>query len=130
MRYFVVMLAISFCVASISFAQTSKNESQKLTLRVTSTSENSISFVASIFFKTDKARLDNTIQQTPYEITVESNYVNATIIKMSGDGDLIVDLIKSKKVGDQPDLKASSSSVVVVGTVMREEKSLYYQQTF
>ncbi|HUX60782.1 MAG TPA: hypothetical protein VMV32_05680 [Ignavibacteriaceae bacterium] len=129
MKNFFVVLLATMCIASISFAQTTTNESQKLTLRVTSSSEKSISFVASIFFKTDKARLDNTMQQTPYEITVESNYVNATIIKTSGDGDLIVDLIKSKKVGDQPDLKASSSTAVVVGT-QNAEKGIYYQQTF
>ena len=130
MRYCLVVFAVSLCVANTSFTQTGYNEPQKLTLRVTSSSENSVSFVASIFFKTDKVRLDNTIQQTPYEITVESNYVNATIVKMSGGGDLVVDLIRSKKVGGQPDLKASSSSVVVVGTVMRGDESLYYQSTF
>jgi hypothetical protein len=129
MKYFIIGILTLFCAVGNLQAQTTKGDSQKLTLRVTSSSDKQISFVASIFFKTDKARLDYTMQQTPYEITVESDYVNATIIKTSGDGDLVVDLVKAKKVGDQPDLKASSSTIVVVGT-QKAEKGIYYQQTF
>jgi hypothetical protein len=129
MKTLMVTMIAMLAILNISFGQSPNTESQKLTLRVTSSSDKQVSFVASIFFKTANARLDNTIQQTPYEITVESNYVNATIIKTSGDGDLVVDLIKSKKVGDQGNLKASSSTVIVVGT-QSAEKGLYYQQTF
>ncbi len=129
MKTLLVVVLAMFCVLSISTAQVSNTKSQKLTLRVTSSGDESISFVASIFFKRDKARLDNIMRQTPYEITVESNYVNATIVKASGDGDLIVDLMKSRKVGNQPDLKASSSTVVVVGTQNADE-GVYYQHSF
>jgi hypothetical protein len=55
--------------------------------------------------------------------------VNATFIKTSGDGDLVVDLVKANKVGDQSNLKASSPTVVVVGT-RDGANGLYYQQTF
>jgi hypothetical protein len=129
MKYFIVGILMLFCAVGNLQAQTTKGDSQKLTLRVTSSNDKQISFVASIFFKTDKARLDYTMQQTPYEISVESDYVNATIIKTSGDGDLVVDLVKAKKVGEQPDLKASSSTIVVVGT-QKAEKGIYYQHTF
>jgi len=129
MKYFIVGIVALFCAVGNIQAQATKGDSQKLTLRVTSSSDKQISFVASIFFKTDKARLDYTMQQTPYEIIVESGYVNATIIKTSGEGDLVVDLVKAKKVGDQPDLKSSSSTIIVVGT-RNTEKGVYYQQTF
>jgi hypothetical protein len=69
------------------------------------------------------------MQQTPYEVTATTDYVNATLIKTSGDGDLVVDLVKANKVGDHPNLKASSSTIVVVGT-RDGAKGLYYQQTF
>ena len=121
-----VTIVIGF---SLSFAQVITTQPQKLTLRVASSTDKPVSFVASIFFKTKTARLDNTIQQTPYELTVESDYVNATFIKTSGDGDLVVDLIKANRVGDQPNLKASSSTVVVVGTE-DGPKGVYYQHTF
>jgi hypothetical protein len=129
MKHLIVGLLAILCASVGLFAQTTEAQRQKLTLRVTSSSDKPVSFVASIFFKTDNARLDYTMQQTPYEITVESNYVNAAIIKTSGDGDLVVNLLKSEKVGDQPDLKASSSTIVVVGTT-NAEKGIYYQQTF
>jgi len=129
MKYFIVAMSAMLLILNVSLSQSGTTQSQKLTVRVTSSSDKPISFVASMFFKTDKARLDYTMQQTPYEITVESDYVNATIIKTSGDGDLVVDLLKSKKVGDQPNLKASSSSIIVVGT-QSAEKGIYYQQTF
>ena len=129
MKYIVAIISAMLIILNVSFGQAAATQAQKLTLRVTSSTDKPISFVASTFFKTDKARLDYTMQQTPYEITVESDYVNATIIKTSGDGDLVVDLLKSKKVGDQPDLKASSSTIIVVGT-QSAEKGLYYQQTF
>lgn len=115
-------------VVNLSIAQNTKTESQKLTLRVTSSVDKPVSFVAAIFFKTEKARLDNVLQETPYEITVESEYVNATFIKTSGDGNLVVELIKHKKIGEQPDLK-SSGSTIIVGT-HNAEKGVYYQQTF
>ena len=129
MKYSIIGIVILFCALSDLQAQANRSDSQKLTLRVTSSTEKQISFVASIFFKTDKARLDYTMQQTPYEVTVESDYVNATIIKTSGDGDIVVDLVKAKIVGDQPNLKGSSSSIIVVGT-QNAEKGMYYQQTF
>jgi hypothetical protein len=129
MRNLIFAMIALVAILNFSQCQPANTESQKLTLRVTSSSDKQVSFVASIFFKTANARLDNTMQQTPYEITVESNYVNATIIKTSGDGDLVVDLIKSKKIGDQGNLRASSSTVIVVGT-RSAEKGLYYQQTF
>jgi hypothetical protein len=129
MKTIVATISAVLLILNVSLGQSTATQAQKLTLRVTSSTDKPVSFVASMFFKTDKARLDYTMQQTPYEITVESDYVNATIIKTSGDGDLIVDLLKSKHVGDQPDLKASSSSIVVVGT-QSAEKGLYYQHTF
>ena len=132
MKYFFVSIVILFFAMSKMSnlnSQSTKTDSQKLTLRVTSTNGKPISFVASVFFNTDKARLDCTLQQTPYEITGESAYVNATFIKTSGDGDIVVDLVKAKHVGNQGDLKASSSTAVVVGTT-DAEKGIYYQQTF
>jgi hypothetical protein len=129
MKYFIVAISALLIIVNVSLGQTATTESQKLTLRVTSSSDKPVSFVASLFFKTDKARLDYSMQQTPYEITVESDYVNGTIIKTSGDGDLVVDLLKSKKVGDQGNLRASSSSIIVVGT-QSADKGIYYQQTF
>jgi len=129
MKTLLVAIITILAIQNCSFAQSPSADSQKLTLRVTSSNDKQITFVASIFFKTEHARIDNTMQQTPYEITVESNYVNATIIKASGEGNLVVDLIKAKKVGDQGNLKASSSTVVVVGTESAE-KGRYYQHTF
>jgi hypothetical protein len=113
---------------NLSIAQTTKPESQKLTLRVTSSTDKPVTFVASIFFKTAKAQFNVGVQETPYEITVESDYVNAVFIKTPENGDLIIDLIKHKKVGDQPDLKAGGS-IIVVGTI-DADKGVYYQQTF
>ncbi len=75
---------------------------------------------------TQKPRFDNVVQDTPYEIAHESNYANATILKTSGEGNLVVELIK-KKPGDQPNLKAAGS-VVVVGT-KDADKGVYYQHT-
>jgi hypothetical protein len=49
-------------------------------------------------------------------------------IKTSGSGDLVVELIKHKKVGEQPHLKASGSSVIV-GT-QDAIKGMYYQHSF
>jgi hypothetical protein len=129
MRHLVVGILAFFCISSCMYAQAIYTEPQRLTLRVTSSSDKPVSFIASMFFKTDKARLDYTTQTTPYEITVQSNYLNATIIKTSGEGDLVVNLIKSRKVGDQPNLKASSSSIVVVGT-QDADKAIYYEHTF
>ncbi len=129
MKYFIVAIVTLFFVMSNLNSQSAKTDSQKLTLRVTSSNGKPISFVASIFFNTDKKKLDCTLQQTPYEVTGESDYVNATFIKTSGDGDIIVDLVRAKKVGDQGDLKAGSSAAVVVGT-KDAEKGIYYQQTF
>ena len=130
MNRFVFFFSISILLFAfnLSIAQNTKTEAQKLTLRVTSSTDKPVSFVASIFFKTTKARIDNVLQETPYEITVESDYVNAIFIKTSGNGDLFVDLIKHKKVGKQPDLKASGSTIIV-GT-QNADKGVYYQQTF
>ncbi len=113
---------------NLSIAQNTKPESQQLTLRVTSSTDKPVSFVGTIFFKTATAQLNHVLQQTPYEITVESNYVNAIFIKTSEKGELIVDLIKHKKIGDQPNLKASGSTIIV-GT-QNADKGVYYQQTF
>jgi hypothetical protein len=121
-------ISILLFAFDLSIAQDTKTEAQKLTLRVTSITDKPVSFVASIFFKTTKMRLDNVLQETPYEITVESDYVNAIFIKTSGDGSLFVTLIKHKKVGKQPDLKASGSTIIV-GTHNADE-GVYYQQTF
>lgn len=125
---FLLLTSILLFAFNLSIAQNTKTESQKLTLRVTSSTDKPVSFVAVIFFKTAKARLDNVLQETPYEITVESDYVNAIFIKTSGNGDLIVDLIKHKKIGEQPDLKAGGSTIIV-GT-QNADKGVYYQQTF
>lgn len=124
---FVFSISILLFVFNFSVAQNTKTEAQTLTLRVTSMTDKPVSFVASIFFKTTKGRLDNVLQETPYEITVESDYVNAIFIKTSGNGDLIVDLIKHKKTGKQPDLKTSGSTIIV-GTHNADE-GVYYQQT-
>ena len=129
MKSILVVLVASLLMLDVSFGQNSSTSPQKLTLKVTSSSDKPIWFVASMFFKTNTVRMDHTIQQTPFELTVESNYVNATIIKTSGEGDLVVDLIKANKIGDQPNLKASSSTVVVVGT-QDAIKGIYYQHTF
>jgi hypothetical protein len=129
MKCFIVGVVALCCVTTCLYAQAGQGPTQKLTLRVTSSSQKPISFNASLFFKTDKPRLDFTMQQTPYEVTATTDYVNATFIKTSGDGNLVVDLVKANKVGDQPDLKASSSTIVVVGT-RDAAKGLYYQQTF
>ena len=123
-----LLASILLFAFNLSVAQETKTESQKLTLRVTSSTDKPVSFVAAIFFKTAKARLDNVLQETPYEITVESDYVNAIFIKTSGNGDLIVDLIKHKKVGEQADLKAGGSTIIV-GT-HNADTGVYYQQTF
>jgi hypothetical protein len=128
MKYFIVGIVVLFCVTICLYAQAGNGPTQKLTLRVTSSSQKPISFNASLFFNTNKPRLDFTMQQTPYEVTA-TDYVNATFIKTSGDGDLVVDLVKANKVGNQSDLKASSSTIVVVGT-RDGANGLYYQQTF
>lgn len=129
MKYFIVTIVTFFFVISNLNSQSTKTDSQKLTLRITSSDGKPITFVASVFFNTEKARLDCTLRQTPYEITGESDYVNATFIKTSGDGDIIVDLVKVKQIGNQGNLKAGSSTAVVVGTT-DAEKGIYYQQTF
>ena len=129
MKNVIVALVAVVITFTELYAQSVTAQPQKLTLRVTSSTDKPVSFVASVFFKTKTARLDNTIRQTPFEITVESDYINAVFIKTSGDGDLVVYLVKANKVGDQPDLKASSSSAIVVGT-RDAEKGNYYQQSF
>jgi hypothetical protein len=130
MNRFMFLLSVSILLFgfNLSIAQNTTTESQKLILRVTSSTDKPVSFVAAIFFKTAKARLDNVLQDTPYEITVESNYVNAIFIKTSGDGDLTVELVNHKKSGEQLTLKASSSTIIV-GT-QNAVKGEYYQQTF
>ena len=129
MKYFIAGIVVLLCVTTCLFAQAGSGPAQKLTLRVTSSSQKPISFNASMFFNTDKPRLDFTMQHTPYEVTATTDYVNATFIKTSGDGDLVVDLVKANRVGAQSDLRASSSTIVVVGT-RDGKKGLYYQQTF
>jgi hypothetical protein len=116
-----------FFAFSLAWSQGTQTEGQKLTLRVSSSTDQQVSFVGSIFFMTQKPRVDHVVQQTPYEIASESNYVNATIIKTSGAGNLVVELIKKKPSG-QPNLKAAGSTVVV-GT-QDAEKGKYYQHTF
>ena len=130
MNRFVSLLStlILIFTFNLSIAQNTKPESQQLTLRVSSSTDKPVSFVATIFFKTAKVQLNHVLQETPYEITVESDYVNAIFIKTSGNSDLIVNLIKHKKIGDQPDLKASGSTIIV-GT-QNADKGVYYQQTF
>ena len=121
------LIFLLFFAFSLALSQETRTESQRLTLRITSSTDKPISFVASVFFMTGMPRLDNVVQQTPYEIACESNYVNATILKTSGEGNLVVELIK-KKPGDQPNLKAAGSTIVV-GT-READKGLYYQHTF
>lgn len=121
----VSILLIAF---NLSMAQNAKTESQKLTLRITSNTKNPISFTATILFRTEKVRIDNVKQDTPYEITVESNYVNAIITKTSGNGNLLVELVNHKKNGELMSLTAISSTIVV-GT-RDATKGEYYQQTF
>ncbi len=114
-------------VFGLALSQGTQTQSQKLTLRITSSTDKPVFFVASVFFMTQKPRLDNVVQQTPYEIAYESNYVNATILKTTGEGNLVVELIK-KKPSDQPNLKAAGSTIVV-GT-KDADKGMYYQHTF
>lgn len=121
----VSILLIAF---NLSMAQNAKTESQKLTLRITSNTKNPISFTATILFRTEKVRIDNVKQDAPYEITVESNYVNAIVTKTSGNGNLIVELVNHKKNGELMSLTAISSTIVV-GT-RDATKGEYYQQTF
>ena len=124
--------SLSWCLlllfaGGLAFSQDPKALPQKLTLRITSATDKPISFTASFFFKTSHARVDHVVKQTPFEIAAQSDYVNAIIVRTKGEGDLIVDLTKSKP-SEQPNLKASGS-IVIVGTT-NQENGIYYQHTF
>ena len=128
-RATLVIVAFSiFSCLGLLFAQKTGQESRKLTLKVTSGNNERVSFKASIFFKTDKPHIDIVEQEVPYQVSIESDYVNATFVKTSGKGDLFVELLAPRPDDNAAALKASGS-IVVVGT-RNAEKRLYYQHTF
>ena len=124
---FITTVVVLFGI-SLALGQMTKPESKKLTLKVTSSSNEQISFMASIFFGTKDSKIQIVKQEVPYEISVESNYVNATFVRTSGKADLVVELFVPKTREDATDLGATGSAIVV-GT-LDAEKGLYYQHPF